>query len=101
MRLPSGDTVSPWGPSIPLISPTTLLVVASMMWRLSPAEFDCTIRSFCCAVAGETNAAHMTTLARSARYLLVIFKPLCSTGRDPPAGTRGESVHQEKNFSGA
>src|SRR5215510_755893 len=68
MRLPSGATATPWGASIPLISPTTLFVPASMMWLLSPAEFVWMIRSFdCCAATHEKDAVHRTIPARAAR----------------------------------
>src|SRR5712671_5900353 len=95
MRLPSGATATPWGASIPLISPTTLLVAASMMWMLSPAELVWTIRSFdCCAAAHEKDTVHRTIPARAARpprntCLLVIFViPCCNNGYLLEAFTR-------------
>src|ERR1700730_6800532 len=68
MRLPSGDVATPWLASIPLISPTTLLVAGSMMWMLSPAEWFWMMRSLpCCAVAEEKDKAHRTIPTRAAR----------------------------------
>src|ERR1700736_6509626 len=68
MRLPSVDVATPWLASIPLISPTTLLVAGSMMWMLSPAELVWMMRSFpCCAAAEEKDKAHRTVPARAAR----------------------------------
>src|SRR5258708_23785752 len=76
MRLPSGDAAMPWFASIPLISPTTLLLAGSMMLMLSPAEFVWRIRN--CAAIAEKDTVHRTIPARAARpppntRLLVIF----------------------------
>src|ERR1700730_16790223 len=68
MRLPSGDVATPWLASIPLISPTTLLVAGSMMWMLSPAELVWMMRSFpCWAAAEENDKVHRTIAARVAK----------------------------------
>ena len=50
---PSGDGAAPCARSIPLISPTTVLVTGSMMWTLSPALFVCTMRTVPCAAAAS------------------------------------------------
>src|ERR1700680_557353 len=67
MRLPSGATATPWGASIPLISPTTLLVLGSMRWMLSPAEFVWTIRSFDCCADAENDSVHRAIPAKATR----------------------------------
>src|SRR6516162_3198193 len=68
MRLPSADVATPWLASIPLISPTTLLVAGSMMWMLSPAELVWRMRSFpCCAAADEKDSAYRVIPAKAAR----------------------------------
>ena len=43
--LPSGATAAPWFTSIPLISPTTLLVAGSISITLSPAALVWTMRT--------------------------------------------------------
>src|ERR1019366_9554726 len=84
-----------WPASIPLISPTTLLVSGSMMLTLSPAKFVWRTRSLdCCAARKEDDTAHRATPAKSVRLprnicLLVIFDSICST----ISFNRG--VHQE------
>src|SRR6266567_3869665 len=100
MRLPSGDTATPWPASIPLISPTTLFVAGSMMWMLSPAEFVWMIRSLdCCAAAEEIDTVHRAIPARAVRptrsnCLFVIFViPLFSYSAERSSEDR--SVHQE------
>src|SRR6266567_1352349 len=96
MRLPSGDTATPWPASIPLISPTTLFVAGSMMWMLSPAEFVWMIRSFdSCAARKEKDTVHRAIPARAARpprnaCLFVIFVILFSETSHSPGG-----IHQE------
>src|SRR3982074_2176849 len=99
MREPSGDTAIPWLASIPLISPTTLLVAGSMMWMLSPAEFVWMIRSLpCCAAADETDRAHRAAPARTARpprntcLLVIFFISHDSTTIQPPEPFVGRYV---------
>src|SRR5882672_2997457 len=113
MRLLSGDTMTPWGVSIPLISPTTLFVATSMIWMLSPAELVWITRSFDpCAAAREKDTVHRAIPARTVRpprrpprnaCLLIIFvillcqrqlssRPICqetvrSSGDKLPAAT--------------
>src|ERR1700680_1377653 len=65
MRVPSFDTVSPCAASIPLISPTTLLVAGSMMWRVSPAKLLWMIRN--CAAIEEEDAVDSAIPANAAR----------------------------------
>src|SRR6516165_4024680 len=65
MRLPSGETAIPWLASIPLISPTTLLVAGSMMLILSPAELVCRMRS--CAAGAEKDTVHRKIPVKAAR----------------------------------
>ncbi len=38
-REPSGADVAPWFTSMPLITPTTVLVAGSIRWTVVPAEF--------------------------------------------------------------
>src|SRR4051812_31620408 len=48
-RLPSGAAATPWFTSIPLISPTTLLVAGSISMTLSPAALVWTMRTVAAA----------------------------------------------------
>src|SRR4249920_2123671 len=63
MRLPSGATPAPWLTSIPLITPTTVLVAGSMMWTLSPALLVWMIRTLFCAPADVVHRAIPATTA--------------------------------------
>src|SRR5258707_9328005 len=65
MRVPSGEAVTPWLTSIPVISPTTLLVVGSMRWILSPALLVWIIRTF---FGAAPNNVHRRTAAKTVRY---------------------------------
>src|SRR5258708_31572005 len=106
MRLLSGDTMTPWGVSIPLISPTTLFVATSMIWMLSPAELVWITRSFDpCAAAREKDTVHRAIPARTVRpprrpprstCLFVIFVILLFNDSYPPETfVRRRFVYQE------
>src|SRR5882672_9971391 len=109
MRLLSGDTMTPWGVSIPLISPTTLFVATSMIWMLSPAELVWITRSFDpCAAAREKDTVQRATPARTVRpprrpprnvCLFVIFVILLFNDSYPPEPiVRRQFVHQETSL---
>src|SRR6516162_5805886 len=96
MRLPSGETAIPWLASIPLISPTTLLVAGSMMLILSPAELVCRMRS--CAAGAEKDTVHRKIPAKAARpprstWLVVIV--ISHVRRHPPRRLPGGKSVQE------
>src|SRR5258707_12487753 len=50
--LPICATAAPWFTSIPVITPTTLLVAGSMMWMSSPALLVWLMRPFAAAAEG-------------------------------------------------